>query len=285
MMCSRHAFGLAVMVVVGGFGCDKIRERLSGGSAEGGAPSGGGSVLSFLDPTFEGEITVNVTGKADKTPKTFLFDLKSPRARIDAAAGQVNDNPMLAQGFAFIIDPPVKKGYVLIPAKKQAVIIDFEKAKQMKAHGGGGGPGGIHAGGTAEPPPKFEKTGKKDVVAGYTCEIVKVTTQKGERSELCVAENVKWIDLSDLATQSPELAAAAAVTDINHLPLRIVTFDAQNVETGRMEATKIEKKKIDDTRFTIPPDYQQIDLAAMLGGMAAGAGKAPPGFPPSHRGR
>jgi hypothetical protein len=96
---------------------------------------------------------------------------------------------------------------------------------------------------------------------------------------------VKWIDLSDLATQSPELAAAAAVTDINHLPLRMVNFDPQGVETGRMEATKIDKKKLDDARFTIPPDYQVMDLAAMLGGMGAGSGKLPPGFPPPKRTR
>lgn len=278
-----RAFLFALASLLSLTACDRIRGAVGGGSAEGGAPSSGG-VLSFLDPTFEGEITVKVTGKSDKTPKTFLFGLKSPRARIDAGAGEVNDNPMLAQGFAFIVDTPVKKGYALIPAKKQAIVIDFEKAKQMKVQGVGGS-SSRGAGGAGEPPPKFEKTGKKDVVAGYTCEIVRVTTHKGDKSELCIAENVKWIDLSDLATQSPELAAAAAVTDINHLPLRMVSFDPQGVESSRMEATKIDKKKLDDARFAIPPDYQQIDLAAMLGGMGAGSGKLPPGFPPPKRTR
>lgn len=262
-------------------GCDKVK-ALAGGSSE------GGGAFAFLDPAFEGEISMKVVGKSDKTPKTFVLGLKSPKARVDAAAGEVADNPMLAQGFAFIVDPPAKKGYALIPSKKQAIVIDFEKAKQMKnLPGSAAGPrGGL---GTPEAPPKFEKTGKKDVVAGYTCEIVKVTPQKGDRSELCIAENVKWIDLTDLATQSPELGAAAAVTDINHLPLRLVTFDAQNAETGRMEATKIDKKKLDDARFAVPPDYQVVDLAAMLGGMmgapGAGSAKLPPGFPPPKRQR
>lgn len=128
-------------------------------------------------------------------------------------------------------------------------------------------------------PPKVEKTGKKSVVAGYECEEWKVT-QKATRAELCVAEGIKWIDLTDLGMASPEVALAAAAGDANRFPLRVVTYDDKG-ETARMEATKVEKKSLPDTEFAVPPDYQVMDLSALMGGLGAiGSGKLPPGLPP-----
>jgi hypothetical protein len=69
----------------------------------------------------------------------------------------------------------------------------------------------------------------------------------------------------------------------NRVFLRLVSYDAQNVEQTRMEATKIDKKKLDDSRFVVPPDFQVVDLAAMFGGLPGmGTGKpgAVPGMPP-----
>jgi hypothetical protein len=190
---------------------------------------------------------------------------------------------MLAQGAAFILDTPAKKGYALLNAQKKAVVLDFDKAK--------GGfklpkPGGASTGpsGPAEDPPKIEKTGTKDTIAGYSCEVWRISSKKGGRAEACLADRLKWIDLTQLAVESPEFAAIAAVSDFNHLPLRVVTFDEKNVEGGRMEVTKVDKKTLDDARFAVPPDFQIVELSALLGGFMAG-GAAPgapgrPGLPP-----
>ena len=287
-MKARILAAALVLGVLPTLACDKIPGlgKKDGGD-EGGA---GGGVLSFLGGTFEGEITSQVSGKGTgKTgPMTMTFGIKTPKVRIDLAGAGVQDNPMLAQGAGFIIDPPAKKGYMLMPAQKKAMVIDFEKAKaQRQAHPAGqpGAPGAI------SDPPKIEKTGKKAVVAGYTCDEWKVTT-KTSRADMCVAEGIKWMDLTDLGMSSPELGFAAAASDFNHFPLRVVAYDDKNVETTRMEATKIDKKKLDDSRFTVPPDYQVIDMSAMLGnlqnlgaGGKPGAG-LPPGFvPPSPKAR
>lgn len=264
----------------GTLGCDKLGFARKDGGDEGAGTTGGGA-LSFLGSPFEGEITMLVTPKAKASPATIVFGIKSPKARLEIANQAVADNPLLAQGGAVLIDPPAKKAFVLIPARKQAMVIDFEKMKAQRSVRLPGQPGG---GAVLTEPPKVEKTGKKEVIAGYTCEDWKVTS-KSSRADMCVAEGIKWIDLSDLGMTSPEVALAAAASDLNHFPLRVVAYDDRNVETSRMEATKIEKKKLDDTRFAVPPDYQVVDLNAMLGalpglGAVGTTGGGRPGLPP-----
>ncbi len=267
-------------------GCDK----LGLGKKDGDGGSTGGGLGSIFDSTFEGEVTMNVSSKpssptaAKEAPKSLLLGLKTPRVRIDAGPELAPGNPMLAGGVAFIVDPPAKKGYALINAQKKAVVIDFDKAK-------GGfkpptGPGGGASGpGHTEDPPKIENTGKKDTVAGYTCEIWKITS-KTSHAEACLAEKIKWIDLTDLAVQSPSFAAIAAVSDFNHLPLRIVSFDDKNVEEGRMEVTKVEKKKLPDNHFAVPPDFQIVELNALIASFMGGPpGGLPPGAIPGGPGR
>lgn len=73
-----------------------------------------------------------------------------------------------------------------------------------------------------------------------------------------MADGITWIDLGDLGWSSPELTVGAVATGANKFPLRIVSGDVTLV------ATKIDKKKLDDARFVVPPDYQVIDVAAMM---------------------
>jgi hypothetical protein len=276
-------------IATGALGCDK----LGLGKKDGDGGSTGGGLGSIFDSTFEGEITMNVSSKpssptaAKEAPKSLLLGLKTPRVRIDAGPELAPGNPMLAGGVAFIVDPPAKKGYALINSQKKAVVIDFDKAKGgfKPPTGPGGGPSSP---GHTEDPPKIENTGKKDTIAGYTCEIWKITS-KTSHAEACLAEKIKWIDFTDLAVQSPSFAAIAAVSDFNHLPLRIVSFDDKNVEEGRMEVTKVDKKKLPDNHFAVPPDFQIVELSALIasfmGGPPGGAPGGPGGIPggPGHR--
>ena len=280
-MRSRRVAAALALSLLPTLACDKLGLGKKDGGDEGGSAASGEGVLSFLGGAFEGEITMLVTPKAKASPATMVFGIKSPKARLEIANQAVADNPLLAQGGAVLIDPPAKKAFVLIPARKQAMVIDFEKMKAQRSVRLPGQPGG---GAVLTEPPKVEKTGKKEVIAGYTCEDWKVTS-KSSRADMCVAEGIKWIDLSDLGMTSPEVALAAAASDLNHFPLRVVAYDDRNVETSRMEATKIEKKKLDDTRFAVPPDYQVVDLNAMLGalpglGAVGTTGGGRPGLPP-----
>lgn len=283
----RIVMAAALVVSLGAAACDKI-PGLAKKDADGGTVgSGRKGVLSFLGGTFEGEITMAVSGSTAGTsaPKQMVFGIKSPKVRLDTTGGPAGPaGPAGGDGAAFIIDPPAKKGYMLIASQKKAMVIDFDKAKQAAAGLPGGKGGAVPA--PPSEPPKIEKTGKTDVVAGYECEEWKITS-KTSRVDMCVAEGIRWLDLGDLGMGSPEVTLAAAATNADRFPLRVIGYDAKGAQTSRMEATKIEKKTLDAARFAVPPDYQIIDMAALMGGLGglgqvpnAPGGRVPPGLPP-----
>ena len=240
---NRASLGVAVAVAflaVPSMSCSKIAKQAG---------------LSF-GGDFEGEITMNATRTKGSGPSQMVFGIKKPKYRVDATGNVQTDNPMMSGGATLLLDPPQKKGYALVPAQKKAIVLDFDKMK------GGRVPGvsvtGSGAGKPNTPPPTVEKTGKKETIAGYDCEIWNVTANNGAKSELCMADGITWIDLGDLGWSSPEMTVGAVATGANKFPLRIVSADS------KLEATKIEKKKLDDSRFVVPPDYQVIDIAAMM---------------------
>lgn len=276
----QHAVVLATAcLALSALGCDKLKGAI-GKDGDAGASSGGGGVLSFLGTDFEGEISANVTSKkgGQKGPMQVVFGIKKPKYRIDTTGGGFNDTPHMAQGGSLIIDPPTKKAWMVVPSQKMAIAVDLDKMKDMKGQipGMPAAPKGVP---TSVPstPPKIDKTGKKDVVAGYSCDVWNVSSE-GKRAEACVAEGITWIDLTDLGFASPEVAVAIVASEGNRFPLRVVTFDAKGAEETRMEATKVDKKKLDDSRFVVPPDYRVVDMATMMGGF--GVKGIPTGFPP-----
>lgn len=277
---------LAVFALLTLSACDKLKSLAggSGGSAEGGAekatkePSG---ILSFLGGEgFEGELTIALSGEhAEKMPKTLVYGIKKPKLRVDfvGAAPAFDDNPVMGRPTWMLIDPPARKIHAMSPADKKAMVIDLDKMKEMKAlAGGGGGRGGVPT------PPKVEKTGKTDTIAGYGCEEWRVTETHGI-SDVCVADGVDWID--PMSAGSTELGWSAAL-GVGHFPLRVITRTPEGVEKMRMVVTKIDKKALDASRFVVPADYQVIDPFAMLGrlkglkgipqGLPTNAPNAPP---------
>ena len=226
-----------------------------------GAPSTGCSKIAkqaglSFGGDFEGEITMNATrASGGSGPTQLTFGIKKPKYRVDATGTVQTNNPMMSGGATLLLDPPQKKGWALIPAQKKAIVIDFDKMKGAKAPGMGGG----SATKPNEPPPKIDKTGKKETIAGYDCEVWYVTASNGTKSELCMADGISWIDLGDLGWSSPEMTLGAVASGANKFPLRIASADGT-----KLEATKIEKKKLEDARFVVPPDYQVIDVAAMM---------------------
>ena len=269
--------GLAVCALVGAAaGCDKLGLGSKGDSGVSATPSPSASArfLSFVGTTFEGEITMSTSSS-----RPMVIAIKSPRVRIDGIDAVARDNPAVGEGAALILDAPQKKGILLDPAKKLAVVLDLDKVKAM-------GVGSAPAKKPAAPsePPKIEKTAKKSVIAGYECEEWKLSSKDG-RAEVCVAEGLRWIDLGDLGMDTPELALAAAAGDANRFPLRVIAFDRKGVETMRFEATKVEKKPLADAQFVPPPDYRVLDMGALMGafGMGVPPGLVPPPPPPPKR--
>jgi hypothetical protein len=277
-----------VSIVLSLGGCGKKQSPAGVGSGEGtAAPAAGGLGLAFLNG-FEGEIGLlfKDASKGSKPAPPLSLLIKDNKLRLELPPEVMASNGM-GKGYA-VINTPEKKLYAVLEDKKQVVLIDLDKAgEQLKTFGSGVEPGsreGKEA--PSHPPPKVTKTGQKDSVAGYACEIWDVVPDSGEKMSACVAnEGASWFRLP-LTGIPTEHAWALELLDGKHFPLRGIAYDKAGTEKGRVEVTKIDKKPLVATLFEIPQGYKVVDLQQMF--MAIGAmggapmmGKMPPGLPPN----
>lgn len=211
--------------------------------------------LSFLGGggPFEGAITMNNTS-GDKPSKTMTYEVKGTKMRFDAPEER---GPM--SGGYVIFDTTAKKMTVVNDAKKTAMVMDVGAM--------GATPAGMPPAG---PKPTVEKTGKTDTVAGYSCDVWKVTEASGEKTEACVAKGISFPAFGRHAGWMSSLE--------DGFPLRAISYDSAGKEKSKMEVTKIDKKSIDDSQFQVPAGYTTQDMASMmrgLGGMGVGGFRPP----------
>ncbi|HEY4102997.1 MAG TPA: DUF4412 domain-containing protein [Polyangiaceae bacterium] len=282
---SRHALFCLVLAA-----CHKNPAPAPGSSAAAGngTPGAAGNSLAILDG-FEGEIGMSAKGKmsgkqAAAAPTNFTLQVKGGKFRVDLPDSLANEQGV-GKAYA-LVAPADKKLYLVMDAKKQIILVDFDKvANQAKllnqAHSHG--PGGAGETGSL---PQMQKTGKLDTVAGYSCEIWHISKDKSS-ADLCIAEQgTSWFKIP-LTGIPAEYAWASEITDGKHFPLRFVMSE-NGVEQGRLEVTSIQKQPLPAASFTPPPGYNTIDLEQMLAGMLGGIGMmpgmapsgTPPGFPP-----
>ena len=111
------------------------------------------------------------------------------------------------------------------------------------------------------PAPKVQKSGKMDKVAGLDCE--NWTIDDGnEKVNVCAAKGIAYFDLaSDAKPGNAETPWAVALTTEKAFPLRVVVHDKTGKEQYRAEATKADRRRIDDSLFLMPNGYKTADLA------------------------
>jgi len=284
----------AVVIVFSLGACGKKESPPSPSAAEGTAASAaaaaGGLGLAFLNG-FEGEIGIlfKDSAKATKPTPPVSLMIKDNKVRVELPAEMTASKGMGNKAYA-VLNAPEKKLYAVLEEKKQVVLIDLDKAgEQLKNFGSGmDNPPRDPRAPPSSAPPKVTKTGRKDTVAGYACEIWDVVPDTGEKLSACVAnEGGSWFRLP-LTGMPTEHAWALELLDGKHFPLRGVAYDKSGAEKGRAEVTKIEKKTLAATLFEIPAGYKMVDLQQMFAAMGSlGAtggppmmGKMPPGMPP-----
>ncbi len=297
---------LVIATVVFGLGCGKIQSMLgqgdagsSGGGGLLGGLGGGDDELSFLSG-FEGQIDLSVRGKiaAKATqpgqPEAMNLSLlvKDKKFRMDLPnAPGPTGVPMKGYG---VLDGTQQKAFVVTDTpEKMAIVFDLNRTGEQLKGLSADRPSAQGAKATPKPPPKVTKTGRKDKVAGYTCEDWEIASEDGSKVALCVAgRGFSWLKIPMLGAPA-EYAWMGELLDGSHVPLRAIMFEKDGREGGRVEVTKIEKKTVPPNAFEIPPGYPQMTLeqmlAKMMSGLGAGGGRlppgafpggAPPGFPP-----
>jgi len=248
-------------------GCNyfKKEEASSGDAAS--ATSAGGPVtnapttivdkaLSFFGSStpFEGDITMNIT-PATGTPQTIVYEVKGDKMRFNAPAG----GPAGESGYV-IFDMSGKKLTTISDSKKTAMVMSMDGANAMAAK----------AGMAANAPKATVEKGGTDTVAGYSCDIYKISEVSGDKSEACLAKGIRFPSFG-------KGASASWLGDIggdgNVFPMRVVTNDPTGKQKEKMEVTKVEKKSLDDATFTVPAGYQTMNMDDMMksfGGMRGG---------------
>jgi len=216
--------------------CSKAPEPTTAAPASVASATPKPSASPAANAPFEGEITVAVKDEASKKlPTSITYDVKGNKVRYVPLATAVH-----AVG-----DLDAQRVYAIDDAQKTYDAIDVKAPANAKA----------------ATPPKVQKTGKTETVAGLDCE--DWTIDDGtEKVDVCASKGIAYFDLaSDAKAGSSEIPWATALTAEKAFPLRVVVHDKSGKEEYRAEATKTDRKKIDDAMFVMPSGYKSADLA------------------------
>lgn len=231
------------------------------------APSAASSVGSG---SFEGMITMKMEGESQKGAEiTYL--LKGGHARVEM---KTPDNPEYQGVMLWNLEDA--KMITLIPSRKMYMTIDMkEAAENMKDMSKNMKKPQIEE----EKFPQLTDTGREEIIAGHTCEHWLMGDK--QNLDMCVAKGLGYFGmggqggglgaLKNLAF-SPKLLAEAAshpewvkFLEGGAFPLKVTSTEDGKIKMN-MEATKIERKSIDDSLFAVPPDYKEFSMGGLGGG-------------------
>ena len=181
---------------------------------------------------FEGAITVRVAAGARNGQP-------APDLEYLARGGKLRVNVRSPMGsVAMIAVPAEKKLYTLMDA--QSVYMEQPLALDVR-------------GGANEPAPTITRTGRKETIAGHECEHILIAAQGGSM-DVCMARGLGPFVMAGLSASMP--AWQRALTADGGFPLKVSRADG----TTQLEVTKIERKKLNDAMFTVPDNYQKMDM-------------------------
>ena len=117
-----------------------------------------------------------------------------------------------------------------------------------------------------------ERTGRTDKIAGYSCEVWRITDKEHNRlkNDICVAKGFGkaatfWVDPKEMR-RSSQPSWVKQLVDEGGFGLRSIHYDEAGKESSRMEVTSIEKKRLDAGLFAFPADWTKQDMSGMQNG-------------------
>src|ERR1700722_10256477 len=247
------------VLVLFALGCSKGSTSSDpSGAASASSPTSGivGALKNAIAPNsqpFEGEIAIQVVESSRPAPQTMVLQLKAQKIRFNTDTKAAN-----GQQASGIIDLKEKKMITLLDAQKKYMEIDFgnfnpSAVRGMPPTSGASGPTAT----SNATPPKIDKTGHHETVAGHDCEdwnLVEGST--GHKALMCMASDIGAFDFGSMEGASflPSFLKGGLFGGAV-FPIKLVDFDDAGKEKAHMEATRIERKAEDDANFTPPAGY------------------------------
>jgi uncharacterized protein DUF4412 len=196
-------------------------------------PSPGGRPTFPSD--FEGGLVMRTT--TAQGTKDLLFVTKGGKLRVDTPEPE-------GRTAHTIFDPAASKLTIIMDSQELAMQMPIPHAADA----------------TVTKPPTITRTGKHETIAGYDCEDWEIVSAGGNHESTCVAQGLPFFDFSALAGPAGGHSWAEELRDKNAFPLRAVDLDPSGKEISRMEVTRIDKRPVDDTAFTVPPRFHVMDV-------------------------
>lgn len=204
---------------------------------------------------FEGILHMTTTHAGTGTQSTMDWYLKDGKARVEMSRGEDHTNVM-------IFDAPTRTMQMGMAGQKSYIEISMA------------GERGEHLSEALEKQ-TVERTGRTDKIAGYSCEVWRITDKEHNRlkNDICVAKGFGkaatfWVDPKEMR-RSSQPSWVKQLVDEGGFGLRSIHYDEAGKESSRMEVTSIEKKRLDAGLFAFPADWTKQDMSGMQERMRA----------------
>ena len=211
--------------------------------------------LSVQAGDFEGVLHMSTTHAATNSASTMDWYLKGDKARVEMSRGEGQANVM-------IFDAQTRTMQMAMAGQKSYIEISMA------------GEGGEHLKEALEKQ-TVERTGKTDKIAGYSCEVWRITDKELNRlkNDICVAKGFGkaatfWLDPKEMR-RSSQPSWVKQLVEEGGFGLRSINYDEAGKTSSRMEVTSIEKKRLDPGLFAFPADWAKQDMSAMQERMKA----------------
>ena len=215
-------------------------------------------------PPFEGVITFRM-GEASEDPAVLVQTVKGRKLRLDGVRIAMDPSD---PGVTVILDAEAGRMVMLSPMDTMALVMTYAEA-ELHFDGAGTARGGladVEGGRTVAP----ANTNRTETVAGVECEVWSgPVTQFGMtyEEELCLAPGV-GLELEAILSYpfvsllGQYLNHWAGYRDFVRPDNRILrsTMIENGVRSVWLEATRIERKPVDDAAFSIPAGYAETTL-------------------------
>jgi hypothetical protein len=220
-----------------------------------------GSSIAFAGD-FEGVIHMKSTFGAGEEARTSESDwfIKGDHIRMERSVKSADHTDTGRMG-AMIFNADKKMSYVLMPERKMYIEHSSEDTLEKTAE---------HL---KELKYEIVRTGKTDTVAGYRCEIFQNRNKEtGKiRGESCAVKGLAnmgalmGLNRSDAGKLSGDIPRELRqIIREGYFLVRMVTKDEDGSEKMRMEATSVEKKRLDSSLFVPPADYTKFNINVMM---------------------
>jgi hypothetical protein len=193
--------------------------------------------LASQGNSFEGIVTFRMEDQGETG--TFTYSMKGKRLRFDT---QDADMPMY---MLFDVDKQVI--HMVMPSQRMYMEMPIDEET---------------SGGDAKMPDPVN-TGRKDVVAGKSCEIWTMADPEERATyEMCLARDMGTFMAGASPMAGGRGASSAWQAELRKggfFPLRVVEKKGGKSST-MLEATKIEEKKLDDSLFSVPAGMKKMEM-------------------------